>query len=164
MTEELTSAEKAVAKRAAKRYGLVAPTFVDVIDELTPEYANFNGSTSNAPCTNRAIVRRWHRIAAYAMDLVAVQRSGRKPQHRRPKKELPECAADGCSKKVKESRSKYCSHSCSGQTKRLRTCHHCKAKYKSNNSRGYLVRHCSPECAKARGQRSADVWHATDVK
>ena len=132
MTEyPLTDEERAVAKKAAKRYGLEGPSFMDVIDTLTPGYAN----GSKTACNNVPVIRRWHRVAAYAMDLVdssmrpsvthchvcnarivdrgnTVKYCSSQCRNEYLRHTLPECAAPGCTERVKRKRSKTCSRKC----------------------------------------------------
>ena len=131
MSSQLSSEEIAVAKKAAKRYGLVRPSFMDVIDELTPQYAN--GTTT--ACSNTPVIRRWHRVSAYAMELVKLcqkvnvrycvvcNREIMNAQHNAKycspecneeyfKDVMPECARSGCSNPVKRKGNQTCSRAC----------------------------------------------------
>ena len=88
---DLTDEEIKVAHRAAARWGYTdEPSFGDIIDELTPDYAckgdvqrGYAVDANKVPCRDRAQIERWHRVKNYAITLVPEELRDGRPLHQR---------------------------------------------------------------------------------
>ena len=123
----LTKEEKRVARKAVKRWGVTdeAPSFGDVLDSLTPQYAcrvqrshEITGepylANNRVPCSDREQVARWHRVKNYAYSLLSEQEKDTRPLHRRTPSDPTRPSAKrtvlcpGCEKHYKTPGAKVC--------------------------------------------------------
>ena len=137
----LTTQEKRVARKAAKRWGQQNPTFADVIDKLTPEYAN----SKSEPCRSVAQVARWHRVKTYALLLVPEEQRQRHVVYGSKSKR---CKLPGCDNLVVKTRT-YCSQKCHRVDKRAKPMPLCAVPECDKRVRQRHLRYCSPKCSHA---------------
>jgi hypothetical protein len=138
----LTPEEIEVAYRAAKRYGLSQPSFMDVIDELTPSYANMTaGSTTNTPCTDKPTIQRWHRVCAFAMTLI----------HTEAVIPVEKTRCRNCDTELDRQNARYCDRRCQTEYRRAGL-PICEVPDCGQHVKRVRNKTCSPECARKMGR------------
>lgn len=152
----LTTQEKRVARKAAKRWGQQNPSFVDVIDQLTPDYASrlqrkhkVTGeifyTVNREPCRSVAQVARWHRVKTYAMSLISEEQRAMRTVYGKKSKR---CKRQGCDHLIVQART-YCSRRCHREDKRAAPLPQCALDGCENDVRTRQATYCSPKCSHA---------------